>query len=54
MLKDNGYNNIRHFDKESDCYCFIEKLLQEGDTVLFKGSHGINLKNIVLYLMNNK
>ena len=53
-LKDNGYGNIRHFDKESDSYDFIEGLLKEGDTVLFKGSHGINLKNIVLHLMNGK
>lgn len=53
-LKENGYNNIMHFDKESDSYSFIEGLLKEGDVVLFKGSHGINLKNIVFYLMNNK
>lgn len=54
ILKGNGYTNFVHFDKEFDSYDFIKKLLVKGDTILFKGSHGINLKNIVLYLMNNK
>ncbi len=53
-LAENGYNNVMHFDKEFDSYTFIENLLEDGDTVLFKGSHGINLKNIVLHLLNNK
>lgn len=53
-LDDNGYNNKIHFNKENESYDFIKELLIEGDTVLFKGSHGINLKNIVNYLMNNK
>lgn len=51
-LEDNNYINRKHFDKESDSYIFIEKLLNEGDTVLFKGSHSVKLNNIVSYLMN--
>ena len=50
-LKENGYNNVRHFDKESDSYKFLDSLLKEGDIVLLKGSHGINLKNVVNYLV---
>ena len=50
-LKDNGYKNIKHFNKESDSYEFLDQLLKEGDKVLLKGSHGINLKNIVNYLI---
>jgi len=53
-LRENGYLNIIHFDKESDCYKILEDLLKEGDTVLFKGSHSIRLNNIVDYLMKNK
>ena len=52
-LKESGYLDIKHFDKESDSYIFIEELLEKGDTVLFKGSHGIKLNNIVDYLMKN-
>ena len=51
-LIDNGYICIKHFDKESDSYSFIENFLEKGDTVLFKGSHGIKLNNIVSYLMS--
>lgn len=50
-LKENGYVNIKHFDKESDSYEYLDSLLKEGDIVLLKGSHGINLKNIVNYLV---
>ena len=53
-LKDNGFNNIKHYDKENDSYSFIEELLKEGDVVLFKGSHGIKLNNIVKYLIDNR
>lgn len=53
-LKENGFNNLKHFDIESDSYSFIEELLRKGDSVLFKGSHGIKLGNIVKYLVNNK
>jgi len=30
------------------------RTIKEGDTVLFKGSHGIKLNNKVNYLINNK
>lgn len=53
-LIENGYQNLEHFDKENDCYSFVDKLLKKGDTVLFKGSHGIKLNNIVDYLIKNK
>lgn len=53
-LRDNGYNEVKHFDVESDSYNFIENLLKKEDIVLFKGSHGIKLNNIVKYLMSNK
>ena len=53
-LIENGFLDIKHFEKESDCHMFVEELLKKGDTVLFKGSHGIRLNNIVDYLMKNK
>lgn len=53
-LEDNRYINKAHFDNEKESYTFIEKLLKDGDTVLFKGSHSINLNNIVLHLLNAK
>ena len=49
-LNDNGYYNVKHFEKESDCYTFLDSLLKKGDVVLLKGSHGIKLKNVVIYL----
>lgn len=49
-LKKNGYKNVMHFEKESDCYGFLDSLLKKGDVVLLKGSHGIKLKNVVIYL----
>ena len=53
-LRENNYSSVMHFDKESDSYSFIYELLEKGDVVLFKGSNGIKLKNIVNYLINNK
>lgn len=50
-LKNNGFNNVYHFFREEDAHEFIKELLKEGDIVLLKGSHGINLKNIVSYLL---
>lgn len=51
-LEENNYENKYHFDNEKDSYEFISSLLQSGDTVLLKGSHAMNLKNIVLYLLD--
>lgn len=50
-LLDNGFNNRCHFDNEKESYTFIKNLLKDGDVVLFKGSHAMNLSNIVSYLM---
>ena len=50
-LKENGFNNVKHFAKESDSYEYLDSLLRKGDIVLIKGSHGINLKNVVNYLV---
>lgn len=49
-----GFNkdNIYSFDKESDCYKFLDEFLNSNDIVLLKGSHGIHLIGIVDYLMN--
>ena len=47
----NNYIENYHFDKEYESYDFLEKTLNEFDCVLIKGSHAINLKNIVEYLM---
>lgn len=51
-LKSKGFEKIYHFSKENDCHIFIKMLIKEGDVVLLKGSHGINLKNIVTDLLN--
>lgn len=51
-LKDNNYNNVYHFMCESDSYDTISNLLTDGDVVLFKGSHAMNLGKIVSYLTN--
>ena len=40
-------DQVIHFDKESDSYDFLKKLLISSDVVLLKGSHGIHLENIV-------
>ena len=50
ILKNNNFNNVKRFDKESDTYNFLDDFLSEGDILLIKGSHGINLINVVNYL----
>lgn len=50
-LEENNYKNVYHFNSEDICHKEIEKLLKEGDVVLFKASHGMKLGNIVNYLM---
>ena len=50
---DNKVDNI-HFYKESDCYEFLSNFLKENDIILIKGSHGMNLINIVNYLKNKE
>ena len=48
-----GFNkdNIYSFDKEDECYEFLDGFLGDNDIVLLKGSHGIHLIGIVDYLM---
>lgn len=53
-LEENNYHNKYHFSNEKESYNTIENLLKEGDIILFKGSHAINLKNIVNYLVNKQ
>ena len=53
-LKNMGYTKLMHFDNEKDTYEYISNLLKSGDTILFKGSHGMHLSNIVTYLLKNK
>ena len=53
-LKNMGYTNLMHFDNEKNTYEYISNLLKSGDTILFKGSHGMHLSNIVTYLLKNK
>ena len=43
--------NIYSFEKEKDCYSFLDELFSDNDIVLLKGSHGIHLIGIVNYLM---
>ena len=50
VLDDNSFNNVSIFDKESDTYDFLDKFLEEDDIILIKGSHGINLINVVNFL----
>ncbi len=40
-------NKIYYFEKERDTYDFLDNYLQSGDIILIKGSHGMNLINIV-------
>ena len=50
VLKNNNFNNIKHFNKEDETYSFLDEFLQNDDIILIKGSHGINLINVVNYL----
>ena len=42
---------IYGFDKEDESYDLLDSLLTDHDIILVKGSHGINLVNIVDYIM---
>ena len=44
-------NNCYHFVKESDCYDLVCGMLDSGDIVLLKGSHGIHLNKVVDKIM---
>lgn len=49
----NGFNknNIYSFEKQEDTYDLLNKLLQEDDIILLKGSNGIKLKKVVEEIM---
>lgn len=49
----NGFNkeNIYSFEKQEDTYNLLNNILKNGDLVLIKGSHGINLENVVEEIM---
>ena len=53
-LKNNNYDNLKHFNNENESYEYIDDLLKDGDLVLFKGSHGMHLSNIIKYLIDNE
>ena len=53
-LKNNNYDNLKHFNNENESYGYIDDLLKDGDLVLFKGSHGMHLSNIIKYLVDNE
>lgn len=48
------HDNIYGFDKEDECYMLLETLLTDRDIVLVKGSHSINLVNVVNKIMEFK
>lgn len=52
-LEEHDFSNKYHFDNEIISREIIKSLLRSGDVVLIKGSHGMNLKNIVSYLCDN-
>ncbi len=49
----NGFNkeNIYSFEKQDDTYNLLKTILKNEDLVLIKGSHGINLENVVEEIM---
>lgn len=49
----NGFNkeNIYSFEKQEDTYNLLKDILKNEDLVLIKGSHGINLENVVEEIM---
>jgi len=48
-----GFNkdNIYHFNSQEESYNLLDKVLIKGDVILLKGSHAMNLDNIVKYLI---
>ncbi len=53
-LTNNGYETKYHFSNEKDSHDTILGLLKKGDTILFKGSHGMKLSNIAEFLVQKK
>ena len=51
VLDKNNYNaDIYIFEKENETYNILDEMLDKEDIILLKGSHGINLINIVDHL----
>lgn len=44
-------DNVINFKEEMDSYQFLDELIEENDIVLVKGSHAMNMVNIVNYLV---
>lgn len=49
-MKDDSKTEIWHFDTKADFFAKASELLQKGDTVLVKASHGMEFPEIVDYL----
>ncbi len=54
VLENNKFNEIYSFKSEELSYNFLDEYLSKDDIVLIKGSHGMNLINIVNYLKTSK
>lgn len=51
-LLDKGYSKeIYHFSKYDETYELLDNILEEGDVILLKASHGIKLTEVVNHLM---
>ena len=53
LVYDNGIESY-HFDNNEDMIKEIDRVIDIGDTILIKGSHGMNLIEIVEHLKNFK
>lgn len=53
-IKEKGFNinNIYQFNKEDETYDFLKEFLTNRDIILIKGSHSMNLINIVSTIKN--
>ena len=47
---DAGHTQVHHFDTKADFFKESDKLLQKGDTILVKASHGMEFPEIVEFL----
>lgn len=50
VLREGGFKNYKHFSSEEETYDYLDMTLGRGDTILFKGSHGMKLINIINHL----
>ncbi len=47
-------SDVHHFDTKTDFFKEADKLIQKGDTILVKASHGMQFPEVVEYLRNMK